>query len=86
LEKASENVAASSVKETKPFGSAVCDVDRSAEPIDHSNNNVMSNTIRHSETIVVDSVNNVGDTASNSSLATKSSSVQSDADTRTSEV
>jgi hypothetical protein len=86
LEKASENVAASGIKETKPFGSAVCDVDRSAEPIDHPNNNVMSNTIRHSETIVVDSVNNVGDTASNSSLATKSSSIQSDADTRTSEV
>ncbi|XP_066379788.1 protein HUA2-LIKE 2-like isoform X4 [Miscanthus floridulus] len=86
LEKASENVSANGVKETKPFGSAVCDVDRSAEPIDHSNNNVMSNTIQHSETIVVDSVNNVGDTASNSSLATKSSSIQSDADTRTSEV
>lgn len=86
LEKASENVAAGGVKETKAFDSAVCDVDRSAEPIDHSNNNVMSNTIRHSETIVMDSVNNVGDTASNSSLATKSSSMQSDADTRTSEV
>ncbi|PWZ05555.1 Protein HUA2-LIKE 2 [Zea mays] len=85
LEKASENVAASGVKETKTFGSAVCDVDRSAEPIDRSNNNVTSNTMRHSETIVVDSVNNVGDTASNSSLATKSSSIQSDADTRTSE-
>ncbi|KAL5652805.1 hypothetical protein ACJX0J_038263, partial [Zea mays] len=86
LEKASENVAASGVKETKTFGSAVCDVDRSAEPIDRSNNNVTSNTMRHSETIVADSVNNVGDTASNSSLATKSSSIQSDADTRTSEL
>lgn len=86
LEKASENVAASGVKETKTFGSAVCDVDRSAEPIDRSNNNVTSNTMRHSETIVVDSVNNVGDTASNSSLATKSSSIQSDADTQTSEL
>ncbi|KAL5680384.1 hypothetical protein ACJX0J_006769, partial [Zea mays] len=88
FEKESENVATSSVKETKPFGSAVCEVDRSAEAeqIDHSNNNVISNTIRHSETIVVDSVNNVGDTASNSSMATKSSSIQSDADTRTSEV
>jgi hypothetical protein len=47
---------------------------------------VTSNTMRHSETIVVDSVNNVGDTASNSSLATKSSSIQSDADTQTSEL
>jgi hypothetical protein len=86
LEKASENVAASGVKETKTFGSTVCDVNRSSEPIDRSNNNVTSNTMRHSETIVVDSVNNVGDTASNSSLATKSSSIQSDADTQTSEL
>lgn len=86
LEKASENVVAISVKKTKPSDSTVCDVDRSVEPIDRLHNNVITNTIRHSETVVVDSVNNVGDTASNSSLATKSSSLQSDADTRTSEV
>ncbi|PUZ41025.1 hypothetical protein GQ55_9G470200 [Panicum hallii var. hallii] len=86
LEKASENVVTIDVKETRPFGSAACSVDGTDEPVDHANNNVITNAICHGETVIAESVNNVGDTASNSSLATKSSSIQSDADTRTSEV
>jgi len=74
------------VKETRPFGSAACNVDGTDEPVDHASNNVITNAICHGEIVIAESVNNVGDTASNSSLATKSSSIQSDADTRTSEV
>ncbi|KAJ1297064.1 hypothetical protein BS78_01G349400 [Paspalum vaginatum] len=85
LEKASDVVTVG-VKETKPFGSAACDVERSAEPIDHSNRTVITNSIRHGEIAVAESLNNVGEATSTSSLATKSSSIQSDADTRTSEV
>ena len=86
LEKASENVVTIDVKETRAFGSAACDVDGTDKPVDHASNNVITNAICHGEIVIAESVNNVGDTASNSSLATKSSSIQSDADTRTSEV
>ncbi|KAK8445873.1 hypothetical protein SEVIR_9G401400v4 [Setaria viridis] len=86
LEKASENVVTIDVKETRPSGSAACNVDRTDEPVDHANNSVITKAICHGEMVVAESMNNVGDTASNSSLATKSSSIQSDADTRTSEV
>jgi hypothetical protein len=86
LEKASENVVTIDVKETRPSGSAARNVDRTDEPVDHANNNVTTKAVYPGETVVAESMNNVGDTASNSSLATKSSSIQSDADTRTSEV
>jgi hypothetical protein len=66
-------------------------VDKCAEPIEQRkllpcDNNVNSDSIPHGETVLVQSAINVGDTTSTSSLATKSSSIQSDADTRTSEV
>jgi hypothetical protein len=63
--------------------------DRCGEPVDLpkllSDNNVSSDSVPHGETVLA-SATNLGDTTSSSSLATKSSSVQSDADTRTSEL
>ncbi|XP_062215550.1 protein HUA2-LIKE 2-like [Phragmites australis] len=73
-------------KDTKPIGSAACDVDRSSEPIEQTNNNVITDAICRGETVIAESTNNVRDTSSNSSLATKLSSILSDADTRAFEV
>uniref|UniRef100_A0ACD5XQ80 Uncharacterized protein n=1 Tax=Avena sativa TaxID=4498 RepID=A0ACD5XQ80_AVESA len=78
---------------TKPLGCPTFEVSRSSEicgePVDPpkllSDNNVSSDSVPHGETVLA-SATNLGDTTSNSSLATKSSSIQSDADTRTSEV
>ncbi|CAM0152779.1 unnamed protein product [Urochloa decumbens] len=86
LEKGSENLVTIDAKATRPIDSAACNVNIIDKPVGHPNNNVIINAMCHGDTGVVESVNNMGDTASNSSLATKSSSIQSDADTRTSEV
>jgi hypothetical protein len=87
LENASGNTVTKLIsgKDTKQIGSGSCDVVKSEEPIGHKNN-MTTDAIHHGETAVAGSANNVGDTTSNSSLATKSSSVLSDADTRASEV
>jgi hypothetical protein len=88
LEKAIGNAVTKLIsgKDTKQIGSATCDVNKSEEPMDQTNNNVTTDAIHRGETAITRSANNVGDTMSNSSLATKSSSVLSDADTRASEV
>ncbi|XP_062211329.1 protein HUA2-LIKE 2-like isoform X2 [Phragmites australis] len=88
LEKAGGNAVTKPIigKDTKPIGSAVCDVDRSAEPIDLTNSNVITDAMYRGETVIAESTNNMGDTTSNSSLATKCSSILSDADTRAFEV
>ncbi|GJN31519.1 hypothetical protein PR202_gb19928 [Eleusine coracana subsp. coracana] len=84
LEKASENTVTKLIsdKDVKPISSVACGVDKSTEPIDQTNSNVTADAIYRGETAIAESTNNVGDTTSNSSLATKSSSVLSDADTR----
>ncbi|GJN31520.1 hypothetical protein PR202_gb19929 [Eleusine coracana subsp. coracana] len=56
------------------------------EPSVDTNSNVTADAIYRGETAIAESTNNVGDTTSNSSLATKSSSVLSDADTRAFEI
>uniref|UniRef100_A0A0D9VU73 CID domain-containing protein n=1 Tax=Leersia perrieri TaxID=77586 RepID=A0A0D9VU73_9ORYZ len=80
---------------TKPVGHPACETDRSVERCDgpiyqsklpSSDNIVTSLSILQNETVLAEPVVNVGDTASTSSLATKSSSIQSDADNRTFEV
>jgi hypothetical protein len=88
LEKAIGNVVTKLIngKDTKQIGSASCDVNKSEEPMDQTNKNVTTDAIHCGEIAITQSANNVGDTTSNSSLATKSSSVLSDADTRASEV
>lgn len=79
----------------KPVDRPAYDTDRSVQRCDEpiyrpkllsSNNNAISDSVLHNETVVAETVVNVADTASTSSLATKSSSIQSDADTRTFEV
>ena len=79
--------------DTKPLGRPTFDVrsyDRCGEPLDQqkvllSDNNVSSDSVPQGETALA-SATNLCDTTSSSSLATKSSSIQSDADTRTFEV
>lgn len=79
--------------DTKPLGCPTLEVNRSydrcGEPVHLpkllSDNNVSSDSVPHGETVLA-SATNLGDATSSSSLATKSSSIQSDADTRTSEV
>ncbi|PNT77385.1 hypothetical protein BRADI_1g61937v3 [Brachypodium distachyon] len=77
---------------TEPIGCPAYHVDgsdsRCSGPVDQplvSDNNVNSDSVPHGETVLAPAIN-LGDTTSTSSLATKSSSIQSDADTRTSEV
>lgn len=78
----------------KPIGCPAFDVNRSddrcGEPVDRpkfllSDDNVNSDSISRCDTVLASAVN-ICDTTSTSSLATKSSSIQSDADTRTFEV
>ncbi|CAM0873256.1 unnamed protein product [Alopecurus aequalis] len=79
--------------DTKPISRPTFDVrsyDRCGEPVDQpkfllSDNNVSSDSVPQGETVLA-SATNLCDTTSSSSLATKSSSIQSDADTRTFEV
>ncbi|KAL5217439.1 hypothetical protein ABZP36_018123 [Zizania latifolia] len=84
-----------SIEGTKSVDHRAYDADRSVEKCDEpiyrtkfllSNNSATSDSIPHSETVLAESAVNVGDTTSISSLATKSSSIQSDADTRIFEV
>uniref|UniRef100_J3LNW6 CID domain-containing protein n=2 Tax=Oryza brachyantha TaxID=4533 RepID=J3LNW6_ORYBR len=79
----------------KPVDCPAYDTDRSVQRCDEpiyqsklpsSDNNVIGDSVPNNETVLAEPVVNVADTASTSSLATKSSSIQSDADTRTFEV